>query len=659
VDRTAVEREARRAGFSPSRSSLQPFYQSLAMRVRKPWTHDASWADKATLIDYRRDNCCTGVAGCQAIYCTFQMWDVNLPCSTERMSSVLFQMERFAWAQLQLQSLLRNPPTPLNLSAIGNEATRAVLFARAREGNATVQAKPAEWARWCTQVMRCVALMRWASNVRWHFLGYSDAITDAGKSLVDAEKAYYIRLNAMVPRAQSDTRTRSAPLPPFEYAKERFFSGPFPSPGAPDAFSHCEVVGGVGEDFRAGERGMSVWHRYEKNLVLPTLVSLTPNVAGYDQPGGGFSRLDANCGLYTGLDGMPLDFVKVPTSEADFDPRLLVSAAPAPATSDVRSRRPLRWVLPRGDSPARRLFSRGGTPDAESLLAAWFSWRPRPYGAGAAQYESLLWEFDVPAEVGRGLVEAWTDPTYVADRTQFFPSPYAQVLYCASLASDAAGCTFGEVIGTAMKGWGQAYNALPERFRALPPEEILRLSQQATQANLDIAAGVAGTVLGAITSVVTAINPVVGAVLAAVFALVAELIRAAQELCITRAKSPPCLGPPFIRSIDTDAAIQMTACDFRTTGAGGAEAVATKAAVLRSLGEKGISSGVLFDSLNKLREDSPAGTGSTGVGTDTDTTGGGGGGDGGPPPSKQSAAGGVVLGAGVLWFAFQMLSRKR
>lgn len=48
-----------------------------------------------------------------------------------------------------------------------------------------------------------------------------------------------------------------------------------------------------------------------------------------------------------------------------------------------------------------------------------------------------------------------------------------------------------------------------------------------------------------------------------------------------------------------------------------------------------------------------------GTSTDTDTTGGGGGGDGGPPPSKQSAAGGVVLGAGVLWFAFQMLSRKR
>lgn len=120
------------------------------------WAADQGWAPQAALVDGRvcgllgdnprpvgADGRCPGGGDAS---CTWAYYNVNVVCDATSFERVLFQGQRYNWAQAQLRALLAARP-----------AASSVTDAEA-------------CADWSIRVLRLVALARWSTNIRPDFL---------------------------------------------------------------------------------------------------------------------------------------------------------------------------------------------------------------------------------------------------------------------------------------------------------------------------------------------------------------------------------------------------------------------------------------------------------------------------------------------------------
>ncbi len=527
-----------------------PAIPFLNLRPSDLWDRDARYAASARIVDYRQDNCCGG--RCRTPYMTFQMWNLGVPCNTESMSKFLFPMDRFVWAHAELRRLLANPPARIDLTnLVPDSPDNNLRFSTAHE---VMKRDPEAWSQWCIQIMRCVALARWSTNLRWRFVADMPNSTPNMDSL-----GFFMNRNQLaspIPRSIEEMRSRYHS----SYSKET-----------------------IDHDVR--------------QLVNPgrnmTLVGLSPYVWDYDQTG---IPVDNGTGETTERPArdMPLRPTKIPTSVSDFDP--------------VKSwNSESLWLPPL--PPSEILQGVRNSPNPEYMLTSFFS----------ALHDILPSQLNNPSWVFQ-----FTSPQYVWDNgprfvwdegsrrsvqkievTSVLPSPYVQVLYCAALAQDMVAFDFFTYINKALEQWLVRYEALPEQFRILNPNELRSAMRNLLQAQLDAASNQVSVAGGTIAAIATAINPIAGVVVTLLVAIAALLVRLAADLCIILPDAPPWVYAPFLRFIETGLDGQG-ACDFQTTGTGGASRIASAhVALIRGMAERGISPDDWFTVLDTIERDSP------------------------------------------------------
>lgn len=554
------------------RTNLRQILDEVRLDV---WTRDAQYASSARIVDYRQENCCSIAGGmrCRSPYMTFQMWNLGVPCDSMSMGSYLFPLDRFVWAQNELRRLLREVPgynrsgmTPISLSSVpyGLSANRE-MDTRTFTGNQRIATDPAGWAQWCAKVMRCVALLRWSTNLRWDLVSAAPGMTPN----IDAYRFYYGKY--LHPRW--DHEGDPIDIPELRRRVQRSMAQPI----APENQKHVER-----EIRRILDYGKT------------NLVRLSPYTWDYDQMG---SREGYAASNPEGtLADLPLRPVKVPVNRAEFDPMIAWENTP--------------WYPPLPPEDMAPGLRRAAT--AEQLLAKHFEILGL---VGQDDFRKFKWAFSFTApqyEYGGGLRD---QPV-----TAWLPSPYAQVLECAAMAQDALAFDYLSLINKSLEEWLVRYEELPEQFRVLDPQQMRDAMAAAVRAQAEAASATIAGAGGAIAGIAAAINPIAGVVITILVSLAALVARLAADLCIILADNPPWVASPFIRFIDTGEDGQG-ACDFEVTDAGGVAAFAnTKAALIRGMAERGITPDRWFEVLDTIEETSPdmRGDGSGDDGTDPD-----------------------------------------
>lgn len=526
----------------------------LNLRPVDLWTRDAQYAEFAQIVDYRQENCCSVAGGmrCRTPYMTFQMWNLGVPCDSQSMAKFLFPMDRFVWAQAELRRLLANPPAPIDLTnLVPDSPANENRFIVAHN---TIDQNPELWSKWCVQIMRCVALARWSTNIRWDF------VTAVSNSTPNMDSLGFfmnreLRLASPVPRSIEEMRSRYHE----SYSQET-----------------------IDRDVRS--------------LVQPnegmTLVGLSPYVWNYNQIG---TPVDTGDYMTTErpVRDMPLQPTKVPMSISDFDP--------------VKSWEGSLWSPPL--PPSEILEGVRNAPDAEYMLTSYFlSINSIP--PNARSRHKWIFQFNAPQYVwDNGARFFWEEGSRRSvqnvEVTATLPSPYVQVLYCAALAQDMVAFDFFAYMSSALDQWLAQYEALPEQFRVLDPNELRSAIRNLQQAQLDAASNTVATAGGAVAAIAAAINPLAGVVVSLLVAIAALLVRLAGELCIVLPEAPPWVAAPFLRFIDTGEDGQG-ACDFETTDPGGAARIANAhVALIRGMAERGITPADWFTVLDTIEENSP------------------------------------------------------
>lgn len=160
--------------------------------------HDALWAGAAQLVDGRQPGRCGG-GGCNAPSCSWQYWNIGLPCSEQNLQAFMFQAPRYVWAQARLNQLLLNPP--LEWQHVTNH---------------TIADEPLAWFVWLSEVYKAVALQRWACNVRWELVSSKVALPfegplDPTRSILPMDPLLQ-QYHAQVPRAECVAVLMDSPL---------------------------------------------------------------------------------------------------------------------------------------------------------------------------------------------------------------------------------------------------------------------------------------------------------------------------------------------------------------------------------------------------------------------------------------------------------------
>lgn len=298
-----LQPNARNALLAPSvRDSLISaeirFNLPRLLRANDVWARDAAYASSAALVDYRQENCCGQPFGglrCRTPFMTFQMWNIGIECNSESMAKYLFPVDRFVWAQEELRRLLAVLPgtgqpgrAPISLENLpmgaGTDAARKL---RVRSGNMRVGSDPEAWAKWCTDVLRCVALLRWSTNLRW--------------SLVKSELGLSPNEDAYAFHARNDIGGIWT-TNPVDLADLRRMIGPSEPP---DVKRYYDLE----------------YKRYLNSSF--GLVALSRLTSDYDQLGGDPTVFNASG--EGPLSAFPLRPVRIPVSKSDFDPVIAIS----------------------------------------------------------------------------------------------------------------------------------------------------------------------------------------------------------------------------------------------------------------------------------------------------------------------------------------------
>lgn len=507
---------------------------------------DASYASRAELQDLRRQASCGG-GGCNDYFCNWQLWAVlgGIPCNVTTFTNIMFQMERYMAAQARLRSLLANMPdsTPKTWwdsqygasrpAPEGVDISQAVRPTFPYYG-AIFSARATQWADWCMDVLRTVAVAQWATNVRW-----SNPLLYSGGTV----ELRYIRAAGGVPLDPNNPSLGYRPLTEGEMP----LAGTIGSQPAPQGGGIAIDSGGWAVDSNGWQgfgqygyvRGTSPRGVFAPGAWQLQIPQYAANMA-QDDPlralmiGGGGGHVSVNPRPYVYLsDALGLRWVtdsrstprgdwsghyppRVPITKSDFDPQSFSHSMPA-------------W-------PSFFEYPADSTP--RGILTALFSGRRGTGRTNITLNEAAQrrWDLRLAGPV---------NGDYAA-----YAGPLRHVILCLQLAFDIVERPWGHAISDAFNSYLMAVSQLPLGMRTLTPDQMLGVNRAMTQNALNSFAAILETSGGITTALATAIvSPIAGAVIAAVYAILSGLIREALNLGIVRTTNPACLPAPVIRAL--------------------------------------------------------------------------------------------------------------
>lgn len=499
--------------------------------IAEVYNHDAAWAGAAQLVDGRIPGRCGG-GGCNAPSCAWQYWNVGLPCNEQNLQAYLFQAPRFVWAQQRLHQLWLTPPTPWHTLT-----------------NQSISENSIPWYVWLDEVYKAMALLRWASNVRWELV--------ASKIRLPFEQT-----------GSKDMLRVDSPYP----LVQRFIEKARP----------------VGS-------------------LVPAVLMESPLTWAFQQAGAGY---DPDCRPYKvntgdGGDVNPLAWpLKVPSSARDFAPVAGRWGQLAPTfPSDIRDGRYFGYEFQCELEPGYQNRRPGSTPALGALLQAGRDLDPdglvdvrtQRVAAGGTAFDRVKVGARYPVALPYDV--AW-------------PSPLMMVLTAKTRMEAYKDLQFGDVVSAGLSAWAEMLLAQPESIRGIDASSLEAMAAGIAQAQLNEAAAYVGAGFGVAATLATTIIPqpygaIVGAVIAIIGAIVTALMGAAYDLGLARPDRPPCPAPPVLRMIEDP---ETGACDFDAARRGAEEVLGKTNAIVALIGAGVVSPSAWFPVLEALSARPPDST---------------------------------------------------
>lgn len=593
---------------------------AAAMTDEEFWGWDQQYSRAAgvvppTLVDLTRQGQCGG-GGCNPSFSTSQYWRANVACSAEVYGRVLFQYRRYLAAQMRLERLLANPPQAWPGQMYFNDpqdADGCSTTAPTRPGGAApLGTKAAEWADWCLEVLRLVAVAHWATGVRWcesdraptFYTGYSWA-PGVGGTTGDPRGHGIYRAPDQYGRNDSEAFRAATPA---EQGTVAVCFGVNPptidtgsSPGAVDAMRYLpdRDAAAFGAYHPTGyfrpttPRGTAParWTWGDDQAFMPdqgTSTSITPKaVRGLNElsrstrPAADTAVFDA----FRTTDGR-YRLIWNDSIQQCFNGSWL-QLSECLATRHGNESGPHQWVMPESKSDFDPVLN-------PALIQGsgyyWVDDLARP--ASGSPRDILLALFQQNSVQATGLVDDhhlsllrsqwalhWSSSGF-----RFLPSGLRQIWWCMALAYDVIDTPFGTVVQQAFQNFLTGLNMIPPAFRSTNPNEASQAAQAALQGNLDAimagcsaAAGVVGGI-GAAVSAVPALS-VVLEVVAALIAIAGTLAQMAFSIGLARAGNPPVMPTIMTRvaGVQNDIHDPCWLVPNDDAGGGGAQAVAPRA----------------------------------------------------------------------------------
>jgi hypothetical protein len=564
---------------------------------------DAALGVHPTLVNLSQSGACGG-GGCNASYANSQYWNMQAACSADVYARVLFQWSRYESARARLQRLMDNPP---------QSWVRDLYFADTKDawGRSTsvptppagqsMASKAGEWADWTLEVMRTIAVARWATNVAWcngertpnFYLGRTDRTrrvkATANWGDPSERDAAPSELGTAACARGRDPRT-------LDVASTDVAFGTYPPDEAWHRFAGWHPQGWFKP---TSPRGASVsrW-TWGPDVPRPAYGQFfVEQNAGICEmhPSGSSEALRAQARAAFGAMGIDYFDPYAPTDQADrqrYSPTILQFSKVLQLRRDTNGGSD--YVMPARAS------------DFDPVVAPSFAtygggmyWPAdvKPPSGGLREYLAALYRDErdpsaSPADREAAARARSFGLNYQPQMGWFMPGPIRQVFWCMAHAYDVIDTTLGECVANAMNNFLVALNQIPEPYRTKVPQESIDAARAMTQANLDAAFGVASGVASGIAGIASAVSAAgpVGAVVGVVLYVVALLIeigallaKMAIDVGLARMESPPIIPQITLRSagVQNDPTDPCWLASPTAPGSGGSAALVPKATAIR------------------------------------------------------------------------------
>lgn len=571
-----------------------------------------------SLVDLTEQGACGG-GGCNPSYSNSQFWRANVSCSAAVYARVLFQSVRYRAAQIRLQRLLANPPQAWPGRMFFSDPQDAdgcsTTLPQRPPGEQPLSSKASEWADWCIDVMRLVAVARWSSGVRWseatrggaggmgiQALAVSDRIFRAPDVYGSTDPAAFrpatlaelgtvatcIGQNPTLIDVASSNSPQYLPDVALSYMGSYHPIGYFRPTSArglgparwtwgtngwsnPEALARLRAMKawrGLSEIGQSNLPEASIFQRFRTRDNRFPLVEY--EYQGTDLPyyTGTWLQLSECLATRHGNASGPHTYV-MPERQSDFDPIITPEL--------VHEGSHLLW--PDDFTPPTDTSPRG------VLTSLFRAMTVVPTGLIDASTLTLLgaqWQLH------------WSSAGF-----RFMPAGLRQIWWCMALAHDVVDTSMGTAVSQAFGNFATGLNQLPPAYRVLNPTEGAAAARVGAGAAAQLDAVFAGCsaaagVIGAVAAAAATAGPV-GAVVGVVLGVVAALVSLAGALAqnavnvgLARAGNPPVMPTVMHRVAGTtspgDPCWLVAPTD---AGAGGAAALLPRAQAVQQAAQTG------------------------------------------------------------------------
>lgn len=608
---------------------------AAAMSDDEFWNWDRLYAavpgvQPPTLVDPSQPGTCGG-GGCGPSFANSQYWIANVACSADVFTRVLFQYRRYVAAQIRLAALMANPPQAwpgrMYFGDSQDSDGCSTTLPQRPTGEMPLSTMASQWADWCMQVMRLVAVAHWATGVRWCEADRNPAFY-GGNGPVFVSTADGARADgyagdptttrqAEVPNNQRGTVAAAVCYAPTVVASSGnaaalgtghvddpanwywpdatsplfggfhplgYFRPIVPRGSAPARWTWGARIESNQSQFRAAGssiysgipmakeiRGISehAWSKLPEAALIEHMPGSTeanwPNAPDYTATW----LMLSEC-LATRQPHGPHSFV-LPESQADFDPVLspaLIALSSVPGT--------ITWpddLQPPSTTSYGAPTIAGLTP--RTLLVALFQESTRVIDTvaipGAAPVDSHT----------LALLRGQWQLQWSSNGNHFMPNGVRQIWWCMAQAYDVIDSPFGTVVQQAFQNFANGLLQIPPAYRAVNPAEAAAAAATIGQTSLDAVAAFASNTanqvgaLGALGSIVTA-------VVSALMSIVGAVAQSALVTHAARMSNPPVMPTVMLRvaGVPNDPTDPCWLAPSSAAGGGGAASLLPRAAAI-------------------------------------------------------------------------------
>lgn len=526
------------------------------------WGYDANWLTTGTpsLTNIWTPGA-QGTDGHNVSFNNNQFWTLTQECTEDLFVNVIFQVNRYAAAQIRLKRLLRGAPEPALLQSIeaylsADPTLSLETIASGQSPRPVIGPRDAgyeSWKNWCLEVLHVIGAARWASGFSWSNLFLEPKTV--GTWSIDASL-----FDGTIAGPDDDGNRY---LPDLGDA----FGCPYIGYVSPVSNYHRKVVELIKRRARYIEDraktlfGDQPWdHPFVKQHLLVGLLGGGPRAIRTKRPDlamNGLAIAPKVLGLKRTTDSHLAFEPVIPTTKADFEPFYNPVAILLPKFLALKTTAPHALVStePSPNVPISYSVYLNNLASAQRIVQGVipreFFGNPTLNSAGGWTRDQVNFVYDLlRSDIYWGVWE-WrggpADATYLASQFSTLGATL-HTLMVAALAQDIVETTHADLVVQAFADLENAILAFPPQFQGSAARSYRLIRAAADETVRGISQAISG--IGSVAlSVASAVSVYAAIAVAVVVVLTYVLVNWALDIGIIRAKNPPVLPSIAFRTV--------------------------------------------------------------------------------------------------------------